>query len=352
MPKPSPFLKALHGFSEEHRPICAAIEVTNRCNAECQYCYIRDRKSSPELSTKQIHFVIDKLNQSELLYINITGGEPFLRADILEILEHCFSSNFLFCSIFSNGTAVKKKHIEFLKKYKDYVKPFRMTVFSHYDHLHNSYMGIPDSLNDIEKTGRKLLDAGVAVHLSIPVMPFNILHLEESILYFKNQGFTIGKNSGKLITQFNDTPLMRYMISKDFFKLIYSKESDDQIASRLKLNTSTNEKNHRLCKGLHSLITIDINGNIHPCTSFRNFIIGSIFSDATLEQILNSNSEYTKLKNLTIDDIMCKNCENAQICIPCIANSHSLYGTFDGPYIQSCNNMKAIREIAKERGLA
>ena len=69
------------------RPKDAFIAVTFRCNARCQMCNIW--KSSPTTEMGPEHY--RKLPDS-LKGINITGGEPFLRKDLLEVVEAIHSA--------------------------------------------------------------------------------------------------------------------------------------------------------------------------------------------------------------------------------------------------------------------
>src|SRR5574337_2125147 len=64
------------------KEIC--IILTYRCNAKCNMCDVwhYPTKSSEEITIKDI----EKL-PSGLRFINITGGEPFIRQDIAEIIE-------------------------------------------------------------------------------------------------------------------------------------------------------------------------------------------------------------------------------------------------------------------------
>lgn len=64
------------------REIC--LILTYRCNAKCNMCHAWQYPSKPsdEITVKDI----EKL-PSGLRFINITGGEPFIRQDITEIIE-------------------------------------------------------------------------------------------------------------------------------------------------------------------------------------------------------------------------------------------------------------------------
>lgn len=59
------------------------IGVTYRCNAHCAMCHIWKHPTEPEDEIRIEH--LEKL--PEMAFANITGGEPFLRKDIEEIVE-------------------------------------------------------------------------------------------------------------------------------------------------------------------------------------------------------------------------------------------------------------------------
>lgn len=66
-------------------------EVTRRCNGRCVYCNIWKTQSDPalELGPDEIREHLGAREARNLLskvsYVNITGGEPFLRDDLLEV---------------------------------------------------------------------------------------------------------------------------------------------------------------------------------------------------------------------------------------------------------------------------
>ena len=69
------------------------LEFTEKCNNRCHYCYniwkINDRKCDKELTTEEWKFVIEKLKrETGCRNVTISGGEPTLRPDFLEIAEY------------------------------------------------------------------------------------------------------------------------------------------------------------------------------------------------------------------------------------------------------------------------
>lgn len=334
----SPFFSKLRKCADTYRTTLAAIELTNRCNAGCEYCFINKNEIKSELSTLQLHQVIDKLDEANILMVNLTGGELFLREDILEILEHLFECNFFYISIYTNGTALKEEHLSLLEKHRKKIYPLRMTVFSHDQGVHDSYMKIPGSLQTIISNGKRLMLSGVKVHLAIPALTENYETLSDSVSFFNSLGFTTGINLVKLITCTNYSETITGMASEDFYYSLIKNLKNKGIIVGFPSET----KDNQLCRGLKTSIMIDTNGDIHPCTVFRNFIIGSIFESTSLNELLKTNIEYNKLRSITKDDLFCAECCHRDRCSPCLARHHSQYHTLEGPYPSSCNLTKAI----------
>jgi MoaA/NifB/PqqE/SkfB family radical SAM enzyme len=64
-------------------PINFTVGLTYRCNSQCKTCNIWRRKSSNELSVEEFDEVFRKIG--EAYWFTLSGGEPFLRNDIVEI---------------------------------------------------------------------------------------------------------------------------------------------------------------------------------------------------------------------------------------------------------------------------
>ncbi|MFE1401337.1 radical SAM/SPASM domain-containing protein [Nocardiopsis dassonvillei] len=85
-------------------PTHVDFNVTNGCNLACNHCHSSsgDRLSN-ELSTVECLDAITQLHQLGVMRLAIAGGEPFLRRDILEILEHACSLPGWQVSVITNG---------------------------------------------------------------------------------------------------------------------------------------------------------------------------------------------------------------------------------------------------------
>src|SRR5512137_515238 len=68
------------------RPEALSIEVTRRCIAKCLMCNIWRMPAVPELVAGDWLKLLESPVLSELKELDVTGGEPFLRNDIVELL--------------------------------------------------------------------------------------------------------------------------------------------------------------------------------------------------------------------------------------------------------------------------
>jgi MoaA/NifB/PqqE/SkfB family radical SAM enzyme len=66
------------------RPTTNVLFVTNRCNLDCRMCFYTAREPRPELTLDEIERLAARMPPQ--WYMMFTGGEPFLRPDLPEIV--------------------------------------------------------------------------------------------------------------------------------------------------------------------------------------------------------------------------------------------------------------------------
>jgi radical SAM protein with 4Fe4S-binding SPASM domain len=98
-------------------PIKAMFELTYRCNLKCRHCYVVPSAADEgrkELETKQVFEILDQLTGAGCLNAGFTGGEPFLRNDIFEILGYAQHKG-LNVMVLTNGSLITPKKADRLK---------------------------------------------------------------------------------------------------------------------------------------------------------------------------------------------------------------------------------------------
>ena len=79
------------------------LEVTRRCNLRCLHCYADAGPDGEEMTLDQIEQFATDLTRLGTPGVCLTGGEPMMRRDILEVLD-CLRHKGLAVTMASNGT--------------------------------------------------------------------------------------------------------------------------------------------------------------------------------------------------------------------------------------------------------
>lgn len=87
-------------------PLFVHINVTNKCNLSCGYCFNRNNNKK-DTTFDNYQKIIDILSKSGNLKVTITGGEPFYRKDIQDFIIYA-KKRIPYVFITTNGTLFKK----------------------------------------------------------------------------------------------------------------------------------------------------------------------------------------------------------------------------------------------------
>lgn len=91
--------------------------ATKTCNLECVHCYAdaETRKFTGELTTEEARRMIDDLAAFNVPALLISGGEPLVRPDILDLAEYATSLG-VRVTFSTNGTLIDEKKAERIAK--------------------------------------------------------------------------------------------------------------------------------------------------------------------------------------------------------------------------------------------
>jgi mycofactocin radical SAM maturase len=95
-------------------PVTITWEVTLGCNLHCDHCLSGSgpgHQMPDELTTEQAKSFIDELDEMDVFQVNIGGGEPFVRPDMLELLAELTSRDISTC-VSTNGTQLDEATLD------------------------------------------------------------------------------------------------------------------------------------------------------------------------------------------------------------------------------------------------
>ena len=104
------FWQRIHKAAQKNAfPLRVMFELTYRCNFRCRHCYVPQRyRKEGELKTKEIFSLLNQLKDIGCFYLGFTGGEPFIREDIMDILWYAKKKGFEVI-IYTNGSLINEK---------------------------------------------------------------------------------------------------------------------------------------------------------------------------------------------------------------------------------------------------
>jgi len=147
-----------------------SFEITERCNLQCRHCYLGD-KSSARLSLAEKKAVINAVESSGAMWLQITGGEPLLDKDFSEVYEYAHSRGILI-TVSTNGTLLDRKDGQ---ETLSCLKPYRVSV-SVYGAASSSYESmtrVKGSYPRFVQGLQWLSEAGIRTRLNIITTKYN-----------------------------------------------------------------------------------------------------------------------------------------------------------------------------------
>jgi len=94
--------------------------LTNRCNLHCKMCDISkdpgDKERECELSFSDVKNVILQIKQLGIRHLIFSGGEPFLKNKLLEMIEFAKNTGIEMVDVITNGVLLNDKDIQRLIK--------------------------------------------------------------------------------------------------------------------------------------------------------------------------------------------------------------------------------------------
>ena len=162
----------------KQEPISVVHFVTNRCNARCSFCFIDfdDPKTfAGELTIDEIDKLTKNLGSS-LLNVNITGGEPFARKDLVEIAKKYLTNTTIQSIYVTTNASLPDRIKNFAEKVSEFRKDIELTFQISIDDFpeeHNKVRKIKNLFDNCIESYRLLKAMGQNIN---PVVSITVTH--------------------------------------------------------------------------------------------------------------------------------------------------------------------------------
>ena len=314
------------------------IYYTLACNLRCKHCLVNAGKSlREELTTVEVKKLVDDAIHLGVKRFYITGGEPFIKDDIFEIIRYITIQKKHELIILSNATLFDDKKIEALKKVYTPRLVLQVSLEGPNAEVHDKLRG-EGSFDKAVEGIKRLMDIGITPVVSTAISKFNDKHIiatskflsklgikEHNILWMHAKGRG-ANNADELLVPSDEIAQIMKNLKKRY------KEQEiilDNIESlKVRVRTKRGRKND-LCNNCYEKICINSDGHVYPCASLngdRNFDAGSIRKSSLRDIWLNSKVMKNGRENTVQGKIECSSCELKFFCGGG-CTSHSYYAS-------------------------
>lgn len=151
-------------------PYSGVIELSFKCNLSCAHCYVSHPPEGKELTCQQICDILDAVVSEGCLWLLITGGEPLIRDDFLDIYAYAKKKGLLI-SLFTNGTLITEEIANYLKEWPP--DKVEITLHGITKETYERVTGISGSFERCMRSIRLLLERKIYLNLKTSVMTLN-----------------------------------------------------------------------------------------------------------------------------------------------------------------------------------
>lgn len=340
-------------------PVTCVWEITMACNMRCQHCGSACENALPgELTFDECLKFIDSCVEMNMEWISISGGEPFTRKDIVEIVEYAVNKG-LGVNIITNGWLITEDIAKRLGKLEN----LRVAISLDGPKYIHDFIRKEGSFDRATKSFRTLTANGVHTGCITTITKKNIDHLNELENFLLREkvtcwqvqtGFPMGTLASHMDwvldpEQIENIIAYCYEVSKKGKIDIYPADCIGYYDPRLKEIYKNSYHTDEIIEwdgcsaGVYSFGLLH-NGDILGCTSIRDksFIEGNI-KERSLKDIWEDPKCFSWRRDFKKENLKgtCLECEYGERCLGGCPNTRlSINGSIYSDNLYCVQNIK------------
>ncbi len=346
-------------------PLSGCFELSPVCNFACRMCYVRKTAKEVRQHDRPILQLEDWLRiaregrEQGLLYLLLTGGEPFLWPDFWKLYDELIDMGML-VAINTNGSLIDDQAIARLK-----AKPPRrinITLYGASDETYKRLCGADHVFSKVDRAIRGLQEAGISVKLNCSLTPDNACDQAKIVDYAARNNLNLA------MTTYMFPPIRRDPNLVGVNERFTPEEAADYRARAFLLQHGAESYEKYLADirggsidppGLEEGCVDPVDGRIRCRAGKSTFWItwdGWLTACGMMPQprvdMANQNfptawQRLTELAGQTRVSGVCDKCPNSKICHPCAAMAAAETGSTAGIPRYLCQMTQRMRQIAE-----
>ena len=261
-----------------------SIEILQRCPNRCIYCSSHSNPQATHIiSFEIIKNIIDDAKSLGCKTVCLSGGEPFLHPQILDIISYIAKQQ-LICYVYTSGIFMKDEVYsslpnEYIEAIRGMVDKVIFNVEADSSALYDQIMGTDvGGFDMMKKSINDCVSSGLVVETHVVPMQVNFKHLKSifemcyqlgvskvSILRLVLQGRALENLSLVKLTGED---------SWEVTKLI--KALNESYKGKVRIGLPYSDSNCRIyCKAASDKINVRYDGNVYPCEVFKDDLLNA-----------------------------------------------------------------------------
>ena len=336
-------------FGDKPFPVSVHIEIASKCNERCLHCFIPHECKTEVMPFPTFEKIISQCAAMNILHITISGGEPLLHPNIINMLAICREKD-LSVNVLSNLTVLTDDIAN--EMMKNPLLSVQTSIYAMDENIHDAITKSKGSLFKTKSAINSLLERNIPLQISCPIMKLNYEYYKEVISWAERYNISVLADYAIIAKYNHDGNGLELRLSLD--------EIEQFIRDNFTNNTQfkTDEENELLknrmkspddyiCSICGSSICIGVDGNVYPCVGWNDYVLGNI-DDSTLIDIWENSPKAIYLRNLKRKDFKsCVSCLQKDYCTICMVrnSNESLSGDPFEPCKYFCNIAKIKQKV-------
>ena len=349
--------------TEKKIPISITFELTPLCNLKCKMCYVRLEKTEMDeigtiLRVEDWIKIAEEAHSKGSLFLLITGGEPFLHPDFIEIYTKLSEMGFMI-ELYTNGSILNDEILSILKSHPP--AHMSITIYGASEETYQKVCGngkvyskivdnlkkikyalndiipitirttcIKDNIDDVDNIRKLALELGLKYEIG-----FGILR---PVRGAKRPDFDNVKISYKEMIEIMRENLKNVKNEK-MYKLLSETVKDHEEMFNGKKVKDIPQKKNIMCKAAVSSCAISWDGKMLPCL---------IFSEPYTKPLdvgfITAWDNLVKMREEIIIPDRCNKCNYKYYCGSCPAYIQAESGTYKDDFPFSCEKNNYNKE--------
>ncbi|MBO7467534.1 MAG: radical SAM protein [Bacteroidaceae bacterium] len=331
-------------------------ELTYNCSEKCIHCYNKGatrndiekntRGNRKELALDDYIKLIDDLYELGLIKVCLTGGDPFSKPFVWEIIDYLYKKGIVF-DVFTNGQRIVNETKRLANYYPRLVG---VSIYSGIPEVHDFITKIKGSWEHSIEVIQNLSALAVPTNIKCCIMRPNVKSYYMVADIAKQYGavpqfeisLTDSIEGDKCVSKYlRLLPEQLEIVLRDSNIPLYVGKEAPNFGGQKKI------MDHNPCGAGDNSFCITPEGNIIPCCSFHT-LFGNV-KKQNISTILNTSPELSYWRKLTLNDYEeCGRHNYCDYCNLCPGNNFIEHGTPLKAAEVNCNLAKARLELARK----